>query len=85
MTENDAYQRGYRDGLQALADWADDAAGRCEKQARGLGRLTLDPDLGHFYSGSRAAMHQRQRALGMLATKARRLAKALPIDPEATP
>jgi hypothetical protein len=82
MTEHDAYQRGNRDGLLALAEWVDlqvqllQADGRkfAAKSKRG----------GDSADQLATSMLWRAHAIAGTATKARQLAKALPIDPEAS-
>lgn len=79
----DTYQRGNRDGLLALAKWADDMAKvhkvDYEQIQEGISRNSLTA---LRYEGTVTRSIIRSEVYRDIAAYARRMAEALPIDPE---
>lgn len=79
----DSYQRGNRDGLLALAKWAEDMANVCrvdyDKMQESISRNSLTA---LRYEMTLNTSLLRAETYRNVAAYAKRMAEALPIDPE---
>ncbi len=83
MEELTVYQRGNRDGLLALAKWADEMAALHRNEYEKISsNMTANSLSGLRYEMTASISLYRSQAYKDMATHARRMSESLPIDPE---
>jgi hypothetical protein len=83
MDDLTPYQRGNRDGLLALAKWADEMENLYKKDYEKIsGNIEINSLTGLRYEMTARASLHKSITFREVARQARRLSEALPLDPE---